>query len=598
MIAEISASLICLRKAFVFPWRKARGRATPSTVTKTQVHKLPQDPILVRLLASSHHHQAKSSEAIIHDVTYGFQKNYLELLEDILQTAHRARTALPPSMLDERGILRESSSPYIGILVRSGYEFIVAFLAIRTMGGACMPIASGILPEEAHFMVSKSKSMFLFAGEGCQEKAESICKFAEAQGDNLSWAPISSDTKKPHKDHTNISVEIGDAQLDPSGPGVLLFTSGTTGRPKGVVLPRSHPSFPDRTKGGVVLTYRAGHWIAGTQGLIGPVLSGKTLHILQANASAEELLDAMMRYRPTQMLFTPTLLRQMKTLVLAKGGPPEQYAAGFQGMSAIRCSSAPIEPSLREFWTRLTGLPFENIYGATETGGAVCRALSRPNGSIGTPLPGNELKLSEGHCGEILVKTRAMFTHYIGDEEKTRAAFDKDGFYKTGDMAELKDGEYFFAGRAATDYISFRFFQIPALVVEASLMDLPYVADACVLGVPYHEARQLCGAVIQLRHDCTEEVVNLAKIRADLAGVIAAYMLPVVLRVLKEGEQLPRTDSGKPIKRRILSEFLGTTEWFPAENLPDSVEYFGCALPVMDEKTAGAWDWAGMQVAQ
>jgi malonyl-CoA/methylmalonyl-CoA synthetase len=90
-------------------------------------------------------------------------------------------------------------------------------------------------------------------------------------------------------------------------------------------------------------------------------------------------------------------------------------------------------------------------------------------------------------------------------------------------------------------------------------MDLPYVANACVLGVPYHEARQLCGAVIQLRRDgaLSNSQVNLARIRADLAGVLAAYMPPVVLRILRDGEQLPRTDSGKPIKQRILSEFLG-----------------------------------------
>jgi malonyl-CoA/methylmalonyl-CoA synthetase len=139
-------------------------------------------------------------------------------------------------------------------------------------------------------------------------------------------------------------------------------------------------------------------------------------------------------------------------------------------------------------------------------------------------------------------------------------------------------------------------------VVEASLMDLPYVADACVLGVPYHEARQLCGAVIKLRHDSGDGAlpnsqVNLARIQADLAGVLAAYMLPVVLRILRDGEQLPRTDSGKPVKQRILREFLGTTKWFPAEDLPEDVEYCGC-MPVIDEGTIRPWDWGGMQVAR
>jgi len=145
--------------------------------------------------------------------------------------------------------------------------------------------------------------------------------------------------------------------------------------------------------------------------------------------------------------------------------------------------------------------------------------------------------------------------------------------------------------------IFFRYFQIPALKVEASLMSLPYIADACVLGVPYHEARQLCGAVVRLQSNATQREVNLASIRAELAGDMPAYMLPAVLRILKEGEQLPRTHSGKPVKKQILSELLGTTDSFPAEDLPDGVEYFG-SMPVIDAKTAKPWDWAGMQRAR
>lgn len=117
------------------------SRPTP-TMKRGQTYKFPEDPVLIRLLSSSHH-QVKSPETIIDDAG-GFQKSYPELLGDILQTAHLVRTASPPSMLDERGLLK-NDSPYIGVLVRSGYEFIVAFFAIRAMGGACMPIGRWLL---------------------------------------------------------------------------------------------------------------------------------------------------------------------------------------------------------------------------------------------------------------------------------------------------------------------------------------------------------------------------------------------------------------------------------------------------------------------
>jgi malonyl-CoA/methylmalonyl-CoA synthetase len=129
----------------------------------------------------------------------------------------------------------------------------------------------------------------------------------------------------------------------------------------------------------VSLCYRACHWILGTINLLRPILTGNKLHVLEENASAEALLGAMTRHRFTHVVFTPTLLRQMKDLVLSGGDGVEHVATAFQGLRAIACTAAPIEPSLREFWTGLTGLPFENFYGATETGGAICRRVSGPN---------------------------------------------------------------------------------------------------------------------------------------------------------------------------------------------------------------------------
>lgn len=99
-------------------------------------HQFPQDPILVKLLDAAHH--VTDSQTIIKDA-FGFEKTYPELLSDVLETRSRLRSDLPSSALDERGLLRDET-PYVAAMTRSGYEFVVAFFAVRALGGAFVPL--------------------------------------------------------------------------------------------------------------------------------------------------------------------------------------------------------------------------------------------------------------------------------------------------------------------------------------------------------------------------------------------------------------------------------------------------------------------------
>lgn len=101
-----------------------------------QAPKFPNDPILVQLLRAAGH--VSGTETIVCDVG-GFEKTYQQLFADILKTRVILRERLPPSAYDARNLLREGQQ-YIGILTRTGYEFLVAFFAIRAIGGVCMPL--------------------------------------------------------------------------------------------------------------------------------------------------------------------------------------------------------------------------------------------------------------------------------------------------------------------------------------------------------------------------------------------------------------------------------------------------------------------------
>lgn len=148
--------------------------------------------------------------------------------------------------------------------------------------------------------------------------------------------------------------------------------------------------------------------------------------------------------------------------------------------------------------------------------------------------------------------------------------------------------------------IRFRQLRISIRAVESSLLKLPYTSEACVLAVTHREARQLCGAVVRFQKGSFFEpgaLTTLTRIRADLAGSLAPFMLPTVLSVLREGQELPRTHSGKVVKENVLRDCLGVTEWFSAEAVAPEVEFWGCDLPKVDEAEAKLWDCGGMQAS-
>ncbi|KAL7932159.1 adenylate-forming enzyme AfeA [Trichoderma chlorosporum] len=570
-----------------------------------ETQTFPHDPILVKLLTAFK--QISAPEPVIHDVM-GFEKSYSELLADILRTRSEILQTLPSSGLSNQNLLHDEY-PYIFLLSNSGYEFLVGFFAIRALGGAPVPLASGILPEEAHIILSKTKANCILFGKNCTEKAADICNFVKTSGNPslLAPCPISSNTEP----QTSMDLKIDDSTpLDPSGPGIVLFTSGTTGPPKAAVLPRRSLTLEyPVTPGSAGANWRAGHWIGGADSLIRPILAGQTLYCVGWNAAVKDILQAFTDHQITFALFNPTLLRQMRDLIAGETGilteeVKNNYCTLFRGLSTIMCGGNGIEESVRQFWFDLTGLPFENFYASTEMGTIAIESISEPVGCIGTPVPGVEVKLSSGVVGEIRIKSPTMLTHYIGDEEKTQAAFDEDGYLKTGDIAEFKNGKYFILGRQNIDYVGFLHFQIPTLKVEQALMKLPYISNACVLGIPYPRTTQLCGAAVHLRPDMPAESISLKSIRFALRDFLPAYMQPFVLRIMKEDEVLHCTPSGKFLKKKILADYFGGGGWDSANKQPPGVELWD-SIPSVEnwgrtpgmEGTHKAWDWGGLQHA-
>lgn len=109
-------------------------------MTVDQVYTFPHDPALVKLLLARKHRS--DTAIVIHDVV-GHEKSYSQLLSDVIRTRELLRSRLSPKLFDGRGLLLQAA-PYVAVLTRSSYEFLVAFFAIRALGGACIPFGKHV----------------------------------------------------------------------------------------------------------------------------------------------------------------------------------------------------------------------------------------------------------------------------------------------------------------------------------------------------------------------------------------------------------------------------------------------------------------------
>lgn len=180
--------------------------------------------------------------------------------------------------------------------------------------------------------------------------------------------PISCDA--PPLNIANIGIDET-VSLNPDEPGLIMFTSGTTGRPKGVVLRRRlFSGIPGVKPGSTTINYRPIHWLGGAGGIIVAMLTGKKLYALGEKSGAVVLLDALRDYTITHAVFSPPYLRRMKDVITSQGAEERaQWRDHFKSLEVIRCTAGVLEPTTVQFWTDLTGLPFENRYSATEFGG-------------------------------------------------------------------------------------------------------------------------------------------------------------------------------------------------------------------------------------
>ena len=465
--------------------------------------------------------------------------------------------------------LRESSRALAGFLVAAGVapgeavSFMLpngaaaATLLLGTMASGYVVSPLNLLAQDAHltYTLAHSETRFVFAAPEFVDRIGRLLG-TSATGRKLIVRPTDPDALQLGGGHAEIPIEI-----DSGTPALLMYTSGTTGLPKGALL--SHGNLVhaagavvaahaltsmDRVLSSLPLYHVNGQCIA----TISPVFAGGSI-VLPHRFSVSQWWPLVERYRPTWLNMVPTIISYLLN------GPdltPAQIEA-CRGIRFGRSASSPLPPEQHKAFERRFGVSVIEAMGLTECASvAFANPLETARRKYGTPgLPlGLEARvvapdgsvLAQGASGEIQLRGANVMLGYYKAPELTAATLKADGWLATGDLGYCdEDGFYFITGRLKELIIKGGENIAPREIDEA-LLKHPAVLEAAAVGVPdaHYGQEILACIVLKTGMECSEDAL-----RAHCIRELGPYKTPKTLRFV---EDLPKGASCKVQRLKLL----------------------------------------------
>jgi acyl-coenzyme A synthetase/AMP-(fatty) acid ligase len=420
-------------------------------------------------------------------------------------------------------------------LVGNRIEWVLSLLACWRMGAVALPCNTMLREKDLELRIAAAKPV-LCVGE------ERLLAEMPAGVPTMTMAEIADVLDEDRPQETPASVE----DMDPEDPALIVFTSGTTGDPRGVVHAyrylfgqqvQAEHWFGSRP-GDLAWCTTATGWSKSARNVfIAPWLTGAAAVIHDGRFDPAERLDLAEELGVNVLCQAPTEYRMLARRTALRPLP---------ALRRMVSAGEPLDPETIAAWREATGLEPADGYGQTETGQVTANLAGEPVrlGSMGKPLPGIEVRISDGELQLRAASSPTFFSHYLDGER-----FEGE-WWRTGDLVtEDEDGFLFFNGRG-DDIISSSGYRIGPTEVEAALLSHPSVADAAAVAAPDPERGSVVRAIVVLREGVPGDDLSRALID-HCRKQTASYPAP---RIVEFVDELPKTTSGKVKRAQLRGE--------------------------------------------
>ncbi|MEE8329168.1 MAG: long-chain fatty acid--CoA ligase [Thermodesulfovibrionia bacterium] len=434
------------------------------------------------------------------------------------------------------------------IIMENCPEYIISYFAILRAGGIAVPVNTFLVAEEMTYILKDSGCKIVIYGNNFKNHVEKIKKdIPEIKA--LMFEEIPQQKAEPYKGNDD---EVA----------ILLYTSGTTGFPKGAMLTHFNLIsnveaclkvilFSDKDR--VLLFLPLFHSFTFTICVLVPIYTGASIVLLESVKPFSKVINSIFRDRITLFVAVPTIYN-----ILIKKRLPFFFKYIFKSLISIRAcvsgASALPEETLHAFEKRFK-VPLLEGYGLTEASPVVAvnplGDIRKPS-SVGPPLPGIEVavigkdgkRLASGKTGELIVKGPNIMKGYFNREKETAEAL-RDGWLYTGDMAKIDQDGYIYIVDRKKDLIIIDGMNIYPREVEDTTIKLPSVEECAMIGIPDGKGSEISILFVKKKDNA---VLDEKEIRNYLKRHVAQFKIPKRIIFV---EEFPKTATGKIKKNEL-----------------------------------------------